>query len=126
MAHILIVDDSGLARRLLRAILESGGHTVTEADNGAMAIEQYYLYKPDLVMLDLLMAGMSGLDTLHQLRTMDPQARIIVATADIQSSTRRLVDEAGAGNLVQKPFDQETILEIVKTTLSRGTPDESH
>jgi two-component system, chemotaxis family, chemotaxis protein CheY len=126
MAHILIVDDSALARRLMRTILESAGHTVTEANNGTLAFEQYFLYKPDLVMLDLLMAGISGMDVLQQLRSMDPQARIVVATADIQSSTRRMVDEAGADDLVAKPFSQEHILQVVEKVLNRGASHESH
>jgi CheY-like chemotaxis protein len=60
MAKILIVDDSAMSRRILRRILETADHNVIEADDGMVAIEKYFLEKPDLVMLDLLMKGISG------------------------------------------------------------------
>src|SRR6476660_4250666 len=93
---ILIVDDSSLSRRTLRRILEPAGYEVVEADDGMSALELYFLEKPALVLLDLVMKGMYGLDVLVKLREMDPKARVVVASADIQSSTRKMVDDAGA------------------------------
>ena len=55
MARILIVDDSALSRRMLRRILEGAGHEVIEAEDGMVAIEKYFLNKPDVVLLDLIM-----------------------------------------------------------------------
>ena len=92
---ILIVDDSALSRRTLRRILESAGYDVVEANDGMTALELYFLEKPSLVLLDLVMKGMYGLDVLVKLREMDPKAQVVVASADIQSSTRKMVDEAG-------------------------------
>ena len=83
--RILIVDDSGLARRRARAILEAGGYEVIEAADGIAAIERYFVDKPDVVMLDLVMKGMYGLDVLTKLREIDPAARVIVVSADVQS-----------------------------------------
>ena len=57
-SKLLIVDDSGLARRAIRTILESDGYLVVEAIDGMTALEQYFLEKPDAVMLDLVMSGM--------------------------------------------------------------------
>ena len=101
---ILIVDDSMLSRRTLRRILESAEYEVVEADDGMAALEVYFLEKPSLVLLDLVMKGMYGLDVLVKLREMDQQARVVVASADIQSSTRKMVDEAGALGFINKPF----------------------
>src|SRR6187401_3028690 len=56
--RILVVDDSGLARRRARGILETGGYEVIEAEDGMAALERYFIEKPDLVMLDLVMKGM--------------------------------------------------------------------
>ncbi|HZI49399.1 MAG TPA: response regulator, partial [Pyrinomonadaceae bacterium] len=101
---ILIVDDSALSRRTMRKILESAGYEAVEADDGMTALELYFLEKPNLVLLDLVMKGMYGLDVLVKLREMDPKALVVVASADIQSSTRQMVDEAGALAFINKPF----------------------
>jgi two-component system chemotaxis response regulator CheY len=121
MANILVVDDSALSRRILRRMLEAAGHTITEADDGMLALEQYLLDQPDLVLLDMTMRGMHGLDVLGKLRELDPRARVIVATADIQRSTRELVDAAGGSGFVSKPFEAERLLSAVATVLSGGT-----
>ncbi len=113
MAKILIIDDSGLSRRMLRQMLESGGYEVIEAVDGIAGLEKYFLEKPDLVMLDMTMAGMTGLEVLEKLKQMDPEATVIVATADIQSSTRVLVEAAGAVSLINKPLDKDTVLKTV-------------
>ena len=95
-AKILIVDDSGLARRNTRRILEAAGFEVVEAEDGLGGLEQYFVHKPDVVVLDLVMKGMYGHDVLTKLREMDPNARVIIATADIQHSSRDLVESSGA------------------------------
>jgi two-component system chemotaxis response regulator CheY len=117
MAKILLVDDSNLSRRILRRILESDGHAILEASDGMAAIERYYLDQPELVLLDLTMRGMHGLDVLNRLIQLDPQARVIVASADIQSSTRALVQEGGGVAFVSKPFVEEQVRSVVKTVL---------
>jgi two-component system, chemotaxis family, chemotaxis protein CheY len=123
---ILIVDDSALSRRTLRRILESAGYEVVEADDGMAALELYFLEKPDLVLLDLVMKGMYGLDVLVKLREMDQEARVVVASADIQSSTRKLVDEAGALGFINKPFVSEQVDAAVKVALTKGAIGETN
>src|SRR5690348_11272846 len=123
---ILIVDDSALSRRTLRRILESGGYEVVEAEDGMTALELYFLEKPDLVLLDLVMKGMYGLDVLTKLREMDQGARVIVASADIQSSTRKLVDEAGAVAFINKPFISEQVITTVEAALAEGVTRETN
>lgn len=117
MANILIVDDNGLSRRMLRKILESAGHQVMEAADGIAALERYFLDHPDLVMLDLTMGGMYGIDVLTRLRELDSCAQVIVASADIQSSTRQMVDRAGARAFVDKPFTPTKVLNAVSEVL---------
>jgi two-component system chemotaxis response regulator CheY len=121
---ILIVDDSALSRRTLRRILESAGYEVVEANDGMAALERYFLEKPDLVLLDLVMKGMYGLDVLVKLREMDQEAHVVVASADIQSSTRKLVDEAGALGFINKPFVSEQVVAAVKAALTKGATGE--
>jgi two-component system chemotaxis response regulator CheY len=117
MAKILVVDDSRMSRRTLRKILEPAGHQIIEAEEGIVALEQYFLERPDVVFLDLTMTGMYGIDVLHKLREMDPQACVIVASADIQSSTREMVDEGGASAFINKPFAGDQVLEALNRAL---------
>ena len=120
MAKILLVDDSNLSRRILRRFLEPAGHAIIEAADGMAAIERYFLDQPDLVLLDMTMNGMHGLDVLSKLRQMDPQARVIAATADIQSSTRVMVRESGAAGFISKPFVEDHVIEAVNAVLAGG------
>ncbi len=125
MAKILIVDDSAMSRRILRSILEGAGHNVIEAEDGMLALEKYYLDKPDIVLLDLIMKGMLGMEVLRKIRMMDERARVIVATADIQTSTKAMTDAEGAAAFVTKPFVGERILETVNAVLE-GRPNGSN
>ena len=119
-AKVLIVDDSAMSRRMVRRILEEGGYSVIEAEEGMAALEAYFLEKPDLVLLDLVMKGMYGLDVLTKLREMDPGAKVVVASADVQSSTRSMVKDAGARVFINKPFVPEQVLTAVSTALAEG------
>ncbi len=121
MAKILVVDDSALSRRILKTILQQGGNDVTEAEDGMTAIEKYYLEKPDVVFLDMIMRGMTGLEVLASLRKIDNTARVIVATADIQDSTRDLARQQGAASFVTKPFSGDEILGALKSVLLEGS-----
>lgn len=125
-AKILIVDDSALSRRTLRRILETAGYEVVEAEDGMTALEVYFLEKPNLVLLDLVMKGMYGIDVLVKLREMDPNALVVVASADIQSSTRKMVDEEGALAFINKPFTSEQVIAAVKAALAEGAPSETN
>lgn len=123
---VLIVDDSGLSRRTLRRILETAGFEVVEAEDGMTALEVYFLEKPRLVLLDLVMKGMYGLDVLVKLREMDPKALVVIASADIQSSTRKMVDDAGALGFINKPFVSEQVLTAVEAALAEGATSETN
>jgi two-component system chemotaxis response regulator CheY len=120
MTKVLVVDDSALARRRARTILEEAGYEVGEAEDGMSAIESYYLAKPDIVLLDLVMKGMYGLDVLTRLRQIDSSARVIVVSADVQHSSHELVSQAGAAGFLTKPLDADEILALLRTTLSEA------
>ena len=115
---VLVVDDSALSRRTLRQILEPAGYEVAEAEDGLSALERYFLDKPDIVFLDLVMKGMYGLDVLTKLRELDAKAKVIIVSADIQTSSHELVDEAGAKAFVNKPFDRAEILKALTNVLA--------
>jgi two-component system chemotaxis response regulator CheY len=119
-AKVLVVDDSALARRTLREILEGAGYEVAEASDGLNALERYFIEKPTIVILDLVMKGMYGLEVLTKLRELDPDVKVIVVSADIQTSSHELVQEAGGVSFVNKPFDKHDILTAVDDALTRG------
>src|SRR5687768_8996032 len=110
-AKVLVVDDSGFARRTLRRILEGHGFGVEEAASGAEALAKYPKSKPDVVFLDLVMEGMQGVEVLKRLLEVDPKVKIVVATADVQKATHRQILNAGASALVNKPFKPEEVID---------------
>ena len=117
---ILIVDDSALSRRTLRRILETAGYSVVEAEEGMAALELYFIEKPKAVLLDLVMKGMYGLDVLTKIREMDRDARVVIASADVQSSTRAMAEEAGACAVIHKPLVASEVIEALDKALSGG------
>lgn len=118
---VLLVDDSGLARRSTRRILEGAGYQVVEAEDGMTALESYFVEKPDVVMLDLVMKGMYGLEVLSKLRELDPGARVIVVSADVQTSSKAMVQAAGAAGFLSKPAAPEDMLAMVARTAEGGS-----
>jgi two-component system chemotaxis response regulator CheY len=121
MATIMIVDDSNFTRRTHRRILESDGHVVHEASSGMSAIESYFVHRPELVLLDLTMEDMGGLEVLKQLRAMQADARVIVVSADVQRSTLQLVTESGAYRFLGKPVTSEGLLDCVHAALAEAS-----
>jgi two-component system chemotaxis response regulator CheY len=115
---ILIVDDSALTRRNLRQILESADCEVLEAEDGLAALERYSLDRPQVVFLDLVMRGMYGLEVLEKIRELEPTARIVVVSADIQTSSHDLAGAAGAAAFINKPFERTEILAALDAALT--------
>ena len=120
MKNILIVDDSAFARRTLKQILEEGGFNVEEAKDGQDAIERYYLRRPDLVLLDMVMEGMGGLEVLRKIRELDPAAEVVIATADIQNATETEARQIGAAGYLRKPFNPQEVLDTINKVLTGG------
>lgn len=117
---ILIVDDSAMSRRMMRRMIEGAGHEVIEAEEGPEGLEKYFLEKPDMVFLDLTMKDMYGLDVLSKLRELDPDARVVIASADIQDMTRELVAGAGADAFINKPLTPEKVIDALNSVLGPG------
>jgi two-component system chemotaxis response regulator CheY len=117
-SKVLLVDDSGLARRSTRRVLEGAGYAVVEAEDGFSALERYAVERPDIVLLDLVMKGMYGLDVLAKLKEMDASAKVVVVSADIQTSSRELVQEAGAAGFLNKPVEPGEIVRMLEHVLT--------
>ena len=106
-----------MSRRILRRILENAGNEVIEAEEGASGLELFFLEKPDLVFLDLTMKDMYGLDVLAKIREVDPGARAVIASADIQNQTMEMVREAGANAFVNKPLSEDKVLAALESAM---------
>ena len=120
---ILVIDDSSMSRRMMRRIIENAGHDVIEADDGAAGIEKFFLEKPDATFLDLTMKDMYGLDVLAKIRELDPDACVVIASADIQDMTRDMVTEAGANGFINKPLTPEKVTESLYSIFNKGEDD---
>ena len=119
MARVLIADDAAFMRGSLKHILELGGHTVVgEAKDGAQVLELYKQHKPDLVTMDVLMPGTTGLEGLESILGIDKKARIIMVTALGQKQTQESAIQLGASGYIVKPFSFKEILTEVDRVLS--------
>lgn len=118
MKRILVVDDSFVARLMVRKVLDTGEYEVSEAADGGEAMRRLEHQRPDLVLLDLLMPGESGEEVLVKIKTEYRDIPVIILSADIQETTRKRCSDAGADFFVSKPPRPETLLPAVKAVLS--------
>ena len=123
---ILLVDDEPLNRDMLSRRLGKAGYEVATASDGTDALAQIQAKRPDLVLLDLLMPGMSGLDVLREIRRTDDPTELPVVVATALHETSFLVEamEAGANDFVTKPLDFPVVLARVESQLrAKGIAD---
>jgi two-component system, NtrC family, response regulator AtoC len=117
MAHVLIVDDEKAIRRILSVLLAERRHRVTEVGSGEEALADLPQAKPDLVLLDLKLPGIDGLETLQRLRALDPKLDVVMMTAHGTISSAVEAMRRGACDYVTKPFDNDELLMIVDRAL---------
>ena len=118
--RVLIVDDEPGIRQALKQVLEYEGMEVRAASSGGEAITVYPEYRPDLVFLDVKMAGLDGLETLHRLRGLDPQAVIVMISGHATVATAVEATQAGAFDFLEKPLDTDRLLVTVRNALSHA------
>ena len=114
MAKILIVDDSAFARNNLRMIVENGGHEVIRcAEDGEQALEMFKRLHPELVILDYLMAGKSGMAVLREIIEHDPSARVVMVSGSGDHTVEKRALEAGAKVFVGKLRLRKNLLKVI-------------
>lgn len=123
-ATILVVDDEPQIRRVLRATLSSRGYVIVDAKTGEEGIELMRKDKPDLVLLDVNMPGMGGIETCREIRR-GSNAPIIMLTVRNAERDKVAALDAGADDYVVKPFGIEELLARVRATLRRQGVDEA-
>jgi two-component system chemotaxis response regulator CheY len=112
---ILIVDDAAFMRMMIKDILSKNGYTVVgEAENGIKAVEKYKELQPDLVIMDITMPEMDGIQSVKHIKELNPEAKIIMCSAMGQQAMVIESIQAGARDFIVKPFQAERVLEAVK------------
>jgi len=119
MANLLIVDDELGMRQFLTHLLQREGHEVRVAENGREAITRLREQKADLVLSDVRMPDMSGIDLLRSVREFQPEVEVIMMTAFANVDTAREAFLLGAYDFVQKPFDNDLLKETVSRALQK-------
>lgn len=117
---ILVVDDDALMRRSLAASLGQTGYTVETAASGESAVQSVRRKAPDLVLLDVGLPGMDGMDTLRELRRDDPNLAVILVTGRRRELDEIVGLEMGADDYITKPFDMDVLLAHIKAVMRRA------
>ena len=118
MANILLVDDERSIRSLLRAVLEKDRHHIYEAPNGRLGLQVYGDSSVDLIITDLTMPEMDGLDMISELTRRFSNVKVIAMTGGLDSGTRLAAARLlGARLTLQKPFDLDAFLSAVRSEL---------
>ncbi len=117
--RILIVDDAAFMRMMIKDILTKNGYEVVgEAENGARAIEKYKELVPDLVIMDITMPEVNGIQAVMEIRKINPNSQIIMCSAMGQQAMVIESIQAGARDFIVKPFQAERVIEAVKKVLA--------
>ena len=115
---VLIVDDAAFMRMMIKDILEKNGYDVVgEVSNGLVAVDLYKKEKPDVVTMDITMPDMDGIEAVKQIRTFDPNAKIIMCSAMGQQSMVMDAIKSGAKDFIVKPFQADRVLEAIKKVI---------
>src|SRR5437762_8486888 len=122
-ARVLVVDDDPQLREALTRALELDGYAVTTASNGAQALEAIGQRRPDVVVLDVMMPYVGGLDVCRTLRERRDRLPILVLTARDEVGDRVAGLDAGADDYLTKPFALDELRARIRALLRRTTPD---
>ena len=118
LGKVLVVDDEPEVRQVLHAFLSSRGYDVTTASGGAEAVAIVETIKPDLVLLDVTMSGMDGVETLKRMVAIEPALSVIMVTANADIGTTSKLLALGAVDYVPKPLDLDYLDQAVSTQVT--------
>jgi two-component system chemotaxis response regulator CheY len=115
MINVLIVDDSKFVRNSIKKMLISGNYGIAgEAEDGIMAIEQYFSLQPDFVIMDIMMPRMNGIDAIKEIKKRDPKSKIVVCSSLHQEKVIQEATEAGALDFLFKPFEMTELTNLIQ------------
>lgn len=114
MARVMIADDGVFMRMFIKNILTQNGHeVVAEAVDGLDAVNKYGETRPDIVLLDIVMPNLKGIDALRKIMEMDTAAKVVMCSANGQESVVTESLNIGALDFAVKPFDAEKVMEVI-------------
>lgn len=120
MSNILVIDDNASVRKALTLMLESGGHNVTGAKDGAEGLSAFEASEPDLVIVDIIMPEKDGIEIIREMRRLKPEARIIAMTGGGRFTNLDYLKMArafGASDTLAKPIDPDDLVSRVEACL---------
>ncbi|WP_099205308.1 response regulator [Scatolibacter rhodanostii] len=118
MYKILIVDDAGFMRKMVQTYLSKAGYDgFIEAADGQQAVDAYRAEKPDLVIMDITMPNMDGIEALRNIKAGDPDSKVVMCSAMGQESMVMEAIKLGALDFIVKPFKQDRIIQTVSKVL---------
>ncbi|AKX97631.1 response regulator [Neomoorella thermoacetica] len=123
MPRLLVVDDQNGVRALLQLVFGEEGYQVALAVNGRDAIRQVEHWRPDVVVMDVKMPVMGGLEALTRIKAMAPGTAVIIMTAYVEEASLEEVWSLGADDFIYKPFDLEELKAKVRRVLPVEEPD---
>ena len=114
MKKILIVDDSQVSRKILKTMLEEEGFTVVgEGTNGKEGFDLYSSLQPDIVIMDVTMPKMSGLDSLKFIRVYDPEAKVVILSSSASDEYIEEAKKLGAKDYIVKPYEKKALIDAL-------------
>ena len=118
MKRVMVCDDAAFMRMMIKDVLVKNGYEIAaEAENGLKAVEQYPEAKPDLVLMDITMPEVDGIEAVRRIKALDPNANVIMCSAMGQQAMVIEAIQAGAKDFIVKPFQADRVLEAVRKVI---------
>jgi len=118
---VLVADDNDVAQRLCRRVLEKAGYTVLIAADGLQAVEVALSQRPAMILMDVAMPGIDGIEAMRRIKTEIPNQPIVIASAHSMASDRERFLAAGADDILSKPFRLADLVAIVAKLTANST-----
>ena len=118
MKRVMVCDDAAFMRMMIKDILVKNGYEIAaEAENGLKAVEQYPDAKPEVVLMDITMPEVDGIEAVRRIKALDPKANVIMCSAMGQQAMVIEAIQAGAKDFIVKPFQADRVLEAVRKVI---------
>ena len=121
---LLVIDDQPGIRRLLIEVLSEEGYSVVEATNGYDGLQKAKEHLPALILMDMKMPGMDGIETLRELKKIGMRAKVVMMTAYGELDLVNAAKEIGAADYITKPFDIIALCRMIERILVQQNPDD--
>ncbi len=126
MSTILVIDDDEIFLAVVTKLLGTAGYAVHSTADGPRAIAMFQTIRPDIVLLDIGLPSMSGIEVLHALRKIDAHAKVVVVTGYRSDALKQAALMGGASEVLHKPIRSDVLIEKIRLALSLATLRQNH